>query len=572
MQTSWILQKSDPAVVSALMAELQLQSATARVLAVRGFDDPAKAREFLAPTLAGMVDPFLLAGMDPAVTRLLTARSQQEQLCVYGDYDVDGVTATALMVSGLTALGLRVGYHIPHRMDDGYGLNSEALRAIRSQGATLCVSVDCGVTGIAEAQLCREIGLDLIITDHHQTLEHLPEAVAVINPHRPDCPYPFKGLAGVGVAFNLLVALRSRLREQGAFGDNGPDLRQWLDLVALGTVADVVPLLGQNRLLVASGLQRMGNGTRIGLSALKQVSGISGDVTAGQVGFRLAPRLNAAGRLESAVPGVELLLTDDRSLADRLAQELNDANNERQSVERRILDEAVQLVEQSGGVNGRYSIVLASENWHPGVVGIVASRLVERYHRPTILMAIQEDGTAKGSGRSISGFHLLDALHACAPLLLRYGGHRVAAGVSLKVEQVAAFIEAFEQAAASRLDQQSLVPSLLLDVELEPEELTTTLVDDLQRLAPFGAGNPEPVVCIRGLRVLERKVVGSDHLRLRLARGRQQINAIAWRMAGRHLPELIDVAGMPEIDTWGGRARLQLRVKDFTATEQNHAA
>ncbi|MGE3549411.1 MAG: DHH family phosphoesterase, partial [Geobacter sp.] len=364
MQTSWILQKSDPAVVSALMAELQLQSATARVLAVRGFGDPAKAREFLAPTLSGMVDPFLLAGMDPAVTRLLAARSQQEQLCVYGDYDVDGVTATALLVSGLTALGLRVGYHIPHRMDDGYGLNSEALRAIRSQGATLCVSVDCGVTGIAEAQLCREIGLDLIITDHHQTLEHLPEAVAVINPHRPDCPYPFKGLAGVGVAFNLLVALRSRLREQGAFGDNGPDLRQWLDLVALGTVADVVPLLGQNRLLVASGLQRMGNGTRIGLSALKQVSGISGDVTAGQVGFRLAPRLNAAGRLESAVPGVELLLTDDRSLADRLAQELNDANNERQSVERRILDEAVQLVEQSGGVNGRYSIVLASENWH----------------------------------------------------------------------------------------------------------------------------------------------------------------------------------------------------------------
>jgi len=572
MQTIWDVKKVDPAAVLTLMAELQLQPATARVLAARGFGEPAKAREFLSPTLAGMLDPFLLAGMHAAVERLLAARSQQEQLCVYGDYDVDGVTATALLVSGLSALGLRVGYHIPHRMDDGYGLNSEALRAIRAQGVTLCVSVDCGVTAVAEAQVCHEVGLDLIITDHHQTLEQLPEAVAIINPHRSDCRYPFKGLAGVGVAFNLLVALRSRLREQGAFGDSGPDLRQWLDLVALGTVADVVPLLEQNRLLVTSGLQRMGAGTRTGLSALKQVAGISGDVTAGQVGFRLAPRLNAAGRLESAVPGVELLLTDDRRLADRLAMELNDANSERQGVERCILEEAVQLVEQTGGVNGRYSIVLASKNWHPGVVGIVASRLVERYHRPTILMALQEDGTAKGSGRSIPGFHLLDALHGCAPLLLRYGGHRAAAGVSLAVEQVAAFAQAFEQVAASRLDQQSLIPRLLLDVELEPEELATTLVEDLQRLAPFGAGNPEPLVCIRGLQVLERKVVGRDHLRLRLARGRQQINAIAWQMADRDLPELIDVAGMPEIDTWGGGARLQVRVKDFKATEQKHAA
>jgi len=229
-------------------------------------------------------------------------------------------------------------------------------------------------------------------------------------------------------------------------------------------------------------------------------------------------------------------------------------------------------VEQAGGVKERHSIVLASESWHPGVVGIVASRLVERYHRPTILMALQDDGTAKGSGRSIPGFHLLDALHACAPFLLRYGGHRVAAGVSLDVKQVAAFAHAFEQAATSRLDQQSLIPRLLLDVELEPEELTTTLVEDLQRLAPFGAGNPEPLVCIRGLQVMERKLIGSDHLRLRLARGRQYINAIAWRMAGRQLPELIDVAGIPEIDTWGGGARLQLRIKDFKATEQKHAA
>ena len=323
MQTNWILKEVDPAVVTTLAAELDLLPATARVLAGRGLCEPGQVREFLNPTLSGMLDPFLLAGMEQAVARLVRARQQQEQVCIYGDYDVDGVTATALLVSGMSALGLRAGYHIPHRMDDGYGLNSKALQAIRARGATLCVSVDCGVTALEEALACRSIGLDLIITDHHQPLETLPDALAVVNPHRPDCNYPFKGLAGVGVAFNLLVGLRSRLREQGLLGDNGPDLRQWLDLVALGTVADVVPLAGQNRLLVAAGLQRLGNGARTGIGALKQVSGINGGVTAGQVGFRLGPRLNAAGRLESAVPGVELLLTDDRGRADLLAQELD---------------------------------------------------------------------------------------------------------------------------------------------------------------------------------------------------------------------------------------------------------
>lgn len=567
MQTKWILKEVAADTVERLVNELRLLPVTARIVAGRGLVEPLQVEQFLNPTLAGMQDPFLLAGMDAAVKRLLVARQQQEQVCIYGDYDVDGVTATALLVSGLRALGLQVGYHIPHRMDDGYGLNREALRTIHSQGSVLCISVDCGVTALEEARYCREIGLDLIITDHHQPLPELPDALAVINPHRPDCRYPFKGLAGVGVAFNLLVALRAGLRQQGLVTDNGPDLRQWLDLVALGTVADVVPLADQNRLLVAAGLQRMDGLTRTGLAALKKVAGVNGTVTAGQIGFRLAPRLNAAGRLESAVPGVELLLTDDRSLAERLAQELNEANQQRQAMEQAMLLQAIRMVDAAGGVAGRFSIVLSSPDWHPGVVGIVASRLVERYHRPTILLAVQEDGAAKGSGRSIPGFHLLDALHDCAPLLTRYGGHRVAAGVSLPADACDAFGAAFERAAAARLDQDHLIPQLLLDVELAPDELTMALVEDMQRLAPFGAGNPEPVVCMRGLQVMEKRLVGTDHLRLRLRRGRHYINAIAWRMAGRHLPEVIDVAGMPEIDTWGGGARLQLRVKDFKEAE-----
>lgn len=572
MQTTWIFKEADSRMVARLAAELQLEPAIAHLLVARGFNDPAAVREFLNPSLSGMLDPFLLAGMAQAVERLVAARQRQEQVCIYGDYDVDGVTATALLVSGLAALGLRAGYHIPHRMDDGYGLNSDALKTIRANGATLCVSVDCGVTGIAEAQVCQAIGLDLIVTDHHQPLDRLPEALAVINPHRADCSYPFKGLAGVGVAFNLLVALRATLREQGCLGGKVPDLRQWLDLVALGTVADVVPLQGQNRLLVSAGLQRMGDGTRTGLVALKQVSGVSGAVTAGQVGFRLAPRLNAAGRLESAVPGVELLLTTDRTLAGRLAQELNEANSERQGVERRILEEAVDMVEAAGGVEGRHSIILASATWHPGVVGIVASRLVERYYRPTILLAVQADGSAKGSGRSIQGFHLLEALHDCAGLLQRYGGHRAAAGVSLMAEQCDDFARAFELAAASRLERERLVPRLQLDLELEPQDLTMSLVAEFSRLAPFGADNPEPLVCIKGLRVMEQKVIGGNHLRLRLARGRHYLSAIAWGMAGRNMPELIDIAGAPEIDTWGGGARLQVRLKDFRPAEQQHAA
>lgn len=571
MQTIWKIKAYDPSLADRLADELRLQPTTARILATRGFEDGETVRQFMNPSLAGMLDPLLLTDMTAAVERLLTARKRQEQVYIYGDYDVDGVTATALLVSGLSALGVRTGYHIPHRMDDGYGLNREALHSIKEQGAALCISVDCGVTALEEACYCREIGLDLIVTDHHQPLPELPDALAVINPHRLDCAYPFKALAGVGVAFNLLVAFRSKLREQGLFGDNGPDLRQWLDLVALGTVADLVPLTGQNRLLVASGLQRMGNGVRIGLAALKQVSGVTGSVNAGQVGFRLAPRLNAAGRLESAVPGVELLLTDDPRYAGQLAAELDSANAERQAVERRITEQAIMMVEQSGNVAHRSSIVLASKDWHPGVVGIVASRLVERYHRPTILVALQEDGSAKGSGRSISGFHLLEALHDCAPWLTRYGGHRAAAGVSLAVERFEEFAAAFERAAADRLDHELLTPQLLLDLELEPKELTIGLVSELQRLAPFGFGNPEPLVCLKQLRVMDKKVVGKDHLRLKLGRDQRHFTAIAWRMADQPVPELVDVAGIPEIDTWGVGERLQLRVKAFREAER-HAA
>jgi single-stranded-DNA-specific exonuclease len=572
MQKQWKLKQTDSDLVTALSSATGLSTVTSRILAARDLTEPDLATAFLTPSLSAMLDPFLMAGMEQAVGRLVLARSNTEQVCIYGDYDVDGISATALLVSGLSAMGYRVGYHIPSRMEDGYGLNSGALGLMRERGFSLAISVDCGVTAIEEAVHCRQIGLDLIITDHHQPLVSLPDAVAVINPHRVDCNYPFKGLAGVGVAFNLLVALRSRLREQGLFGDSGPDLRQWLDLVALGTVADLVPLTGQNRLLVAAGLQRMDNGCRIGLAALKQVAGVKGTVSSGQVGFQLAPRLNAAGRLESAVPGVELLLTADPQQAAALADELDSANRERRQVERQIFEEAIALLEQQGGVEGRYSIVLSSPSWHQGVVGIVASRMVERYYRPTLLIAEREDGIGKGSGRGIAGFHLLEALHNCSDYLQRYGGHRAAAGVTVLADYIEPFADAFEQAAAKQLADRELLPELLLDAELEPGELTFQLVTELQQLGPFGMGNVTPVLLLKGMQVLDTRCFGEGNLNLRVQRDGYQFRAVGWGMAERVVSAKVDLACTVKLETWNDREQIKIELKDFRATEGCYAA
>jgi len=541
---------------------------TARILAARGITAPDEAARFLAPALSALPDPFLLRGMSAAVARLAAARRNRETVCIYGDYDVDGITATALLVSFLRATGTACRYFIPNRFDDGYGLSREAIDHIRANGADLIVSVDCGITAVDEALYCRQQGIDLIIVDHHTPLPTIPAACAVLNPLQPGCDYPFKFLAGVGVAFNLAIALRSVLREEGAFTpDNGPDLRQWLDLVALGTIADVVPLTDQNRIFACHGLRQLSCSQRPGIQALKRVAGVTGEVNSGQVGFRLAPRLNAIGRMESAVPGVQLLLSSSPEEASLLAADLDSANAERQAVERRIFDEAVAMVEAAGDYPERRSIVLASAAWHQGVVGIVAARLVERFHRPTILISLAEDGSAKGSGRSIPGFHLLDALTACAAHLERFGGHRYAAGIGLRTENQAEFSAAFEAEAARCLADADLVPYLEVDAEAQPEEITHELALELKRLAPFGAANPEPVLVMRGMKVMERRSVGDGHLRLRLTKGRHSFNAIAFRMAQRDTEGGLDVAFFPEINEWNGSSTLQLRVKDLRPAE-----
>lgn len=551
-------------MVRCLSEKLGISTVTATVLVGRGLCDPEQVNDFLSPSFARMPDPGLMRDMDRAVDRLCLARNRGEQVCVYGDYDVDGITGTALLVSFLRRVGIRCEYFIPNRFDDGYGLSRDALDRIVAQGATLIVSVDCGITAVAEARHCRDQGVDLIIVDHHAPKEDLPQACAVLNPLRSDCSYPCKILAGVGVAFNLLVALRSSLRREGCFADTSePDIREWLDLVALGTIADVVPLREENRTYVAHGLRRLSATPRPGIRALMRCAGITGTVSAGQVGFRLAPRLNAAGRMESAVPGVDLLLTGDDALATILAEELSAANAERQAVEQRILEEAITMVEQEGTYPARRSIVLASDQWHQGVIGIVASRLVERYHRPTILIACDGEGQGKGSGRSIPGFHLLDAIRVAGVHLDRFGGHRYAAGIGLASDRSAAFAQAFEAEASRQLAESDLQPVLSIDAQIDVDNLTPELVAELKQLEPLGAGNPEPLLLLTGVTVVSQRIVGDKHLKLQLRKQGRTFDAIGFGLGGRTIDSRIDVVCYPEMNVWNGSATLQLKLKDI---------
>ena len=568
IQKKWGIKTAIDAEAEDLSRSLGVKPLTARILIGRGIESVEDGLRFLSPSLSVMIDPFLLKGMHAAVERVLRARKAGEKVCIYGDYDVDGISGTALLVSFLRQVGLVCNYFIPNRFDDGYGLNEEALQQIIDSGATLIMSVDCGITSLKEAAFCMQAGVDLIILDHHTPKESLPEAAAVVNPLQTGCMYPFKMLAGVGVAFNLLVALRSRMRQEGLFAaGNEPDLRDWLDLVALGTIADVVPLVGQNRMYAFYGLQRLENTGRPGIAALKKVAGVTETVTCGQVGFRLAPRLNAAGRMESAVPGVQLLLGTSTEECSLIADELDTANAERQMIERSIFEESVAMIDGGGAYPACKSIVLASSDWHQGVIGIVASRLVERYHRPTILIAIDEQGCAKGSGRSIPGFHLLEALTACSGHLERFGGHRYAAGVGLKDGNIACFAAAFEATSLQILGDSELVPLLDIDAGVYPAEVDVALAHELKRMEPFGAGNPEPVLMMRGVTVVERRIVGDGHLKLRVSAGGQVFNAIAFRQADCPTDGMLDIAFYPELNCWKNTTTLQLRIKAIRKAE-----
>ncbi|MGH7817894.1 MAG: single-stranded-DNA-specific exonuclease RecJ, partial [Candidatus Binatia bacterium] len=453
LRKRWVLKLADEAIVAGHVAEFQVTPLLARILTLRGLTDTDSARCYLSSSLrADLPTPFVMADMAPAVERIVGAVKNQEQIGIWGDYDVDGTTGASVLVSFLREIGAQPIYHIPHRIEEGYGLNIEGLRLFKERGVDLVVTVDCGISNAKEVAAARDFGLDIVVVDHHQPPEEMPPAVAVINPHRKDCAFPDKGLCAAGLAFYLAIGLRARLRDAGWFKNStAPDIRRYLDIVTLGTIADMVPLKGVNRTLIKRGLAELGNSVRPGVVALKQVSGIgAGEVTAGQVGFRLGPRINAAGRVDYAVKVVELLTTDSSEIAERIAQELEEHNQERRAIEAEVLGQA--LAQASAAMNGgpRHSLVLAGEGWHPGVLGIVASRIVEKFYRPTVVIGFNE-GAGKGSARSIRGFHMVEGFRRCAESLEKFGGHEYAGGLSIKPERLEQFAEAFEAAARQTL-------------------------------------------------------------------------------------------------------------------------
>ncbi len=560
----WTRAEPEEALAAELAGACRISPLLSVLLLNRGIRDPEAARRFLNPNLSDLHDPFLLLDMDLAVQRLVSAVTKGEKICIYGDYDADGLTSVAALAGFLLQLGADCFYHIPHRIVEGYGLSTVGIRAAAERGARVIVTSDCGITSFEEADFCTALGIDLIITDHHTPSDGIPKAAAVINPLREGDDFPCKALAGVGVVFNLIVALRMRLRENGFFLTRPePNLRECLDLVALGTIADIVPLVGENRILVSYGLRELTTGSRIGIHELKKVSGVTGGVDCGAVGFRLAPRLNAAGRLDDASLGAELLLTRDGGRAASLAGILDASNGERQALEREIFREAVRKVEEDPLMVERKSIVLASESWHPGVIGIVASRMVEMFHRPTILISLQE-GNGKGSGRSIPGFHLHDALKECAGQLKGFGGHKHAAGLTIDESLLEEFADRFDCIAAGLLAPDDLVPEIRIDAEMAPEDASLELVELLDALGPFGMGNPRPVFAMRGLRVLQTSLMKDRHVRLRLAAGATVLEAMGFGMADRvPAADQVDIAFTMDCNQWNGKRSLRLTLKDL---------
>jgi single-stranded-DNA-specific exonuclease len=557
--------------VAALAARLTLPAPLCRLLVMRGYGDPPAAQAFLKPRLDQLHHPWALADMDAAVTRLRRAIADDELILVHGDYDVDGICSAALYTRVLTSLGARVEAFVPHRMTDGYDFGQAGVRRAVEAGAGLILTGDCGTVAHDAVAEAAGGGIDVIITDHHRPGETLPAASAVLNPNRADCSYPEPGLCGAGVAYKLCQALVATA------GGDTDELRWHLDLVALATIADLAPLTGENRVLAHFGLRVLRQTRNPGLRALVASAGIRADepIAAGQVSHVLAPRLNAVGRMGAASRGVALLLTDSDAEAERLAAEMERENGTRQDVDRRMLEQALAMLRDGFDPDRDYAVVLSAPDWHPGVIGIVASRVVERVHRPVLLIA--EDaatGRGRGSGRSIPPFDLHAGVAACAALLERFGGHRQAAGLDIRLDRIGELRAAFNAHARSVLKPEDLVAEVRIDMEVDLEQADAGLYRLLRHCGPFGIGNPQPVFAARGVGLdgPVREVGSGQHAKLVLRQGTARLPAIGFRMAER-LREIdptrtaLDVAFQLQQDRWNGRERLQARLVDVRPAE-----
>lgn len=563
-EARWVLRPCDEALAGRLARDLRMAPAVGRVLAARGWSSSEECGAFLSPRLMGLRDPFELRDMDRAVERTLRALRDRETIGVFGDYDVDGVSATALMVQTLRWLGSDPQWFIPHRIDDGYGMQVSRVEELAERGVTLLVTVDTGVTAIAEIARAAELGMDVVVTDHHLAEGgKLPAAVAVVNPNRPDVVYDGARLCGVGVAFKFAHAL---LKESGRGGEEAKAfLKGLLDLVALGTIADVVPLKGENRILARFGLECLAQSPRPGIRALLKVCHLDDKpLTSEHVGFALGPRINAAGRTDHARTALELLLTEDHARAEQIAQDLEMLNRRRRDDEAGILDECTEQARRQMD-NGEDSLlVVEGPTFHLGIVGIVAARLAEMFYRPAIVLR-SDPVLARGSARSIPGFDVHEALGACQSYLQGYGGHAAAAGVRLHPDRIVPFRRAINDYAGEILRTRDLRPEIAVDAVLDEREITHALVRDIERLQPFGEDNPPPVFMVRGARSASpARVVGTNHLKLSLRTGSSQHSGIAFR--GLHLqplfetPRPLDLLVRPTENTFRGTTTLELTV------------
>ncbi|MBN1131122.1 MAG: single-stranded-DNA-specific exonuclease RecJ [Chitinispirillaceae bacterium] len=551
----------DAAAAKNLAQALSIPFAAASIMVGRGLSDPGACAVFFNPSLASFHDPFLFPDMGTAVERIAAALAADEAIAVYGDYDVDGISGTVLLVRMLRFLGARVDYHLPHRLTEGYGVSDAGIRQIAASGATLLITVDCGVTSVGEIALARSLGIDCIVTDHHEQKDELPPALAVLDPKLRGCTYPDRDLAGVGVVLKLCQALASKTGRGNALWE------RFLDLAALGTAADIVPLRGENRIITRFGFKQMSATGNAGLAALIEAQGLDGrKLSTRDVVFQLAPSINAAGRIGDPRRGVELLLTDDAGRAREYARELKTANMERRAIDQAVWAEARAWAEKNCLPERDYAIVAGSANWHAGVIGIVASKLVDRYHRPAILFSMGNDGCARGSGRSITAVPLLDTLAECADLLESFGGHTVAAGMSIKNAAIDDFRNRFNEAVRKRATPDDFVPKIVADTEVSLSGCTPALFSAIKSMEPFGPGNMRPVLYCRNLTHRKTpRIVGEKHVKMAVCGDGLVMDAIAFNF-GHRMEELSGAASLSlafslDENEWNGRTTLQMNIK-----------
>lgn len=559
MRKIWQIKSVDNKLQKNLAHSLGISPFLAQLLINRDLTTPKVARIFLDGKLNSLNDPFELKDMDYALKRINRAIKDKEKIIVWGDYDCDGVTASALLVRVLKFLGANVNYYIPNRLDEGYGMNIEAIDFLHNKKTSLVITVDCGISCFTEIEYARKRGIDVIVTDHHKIADRLPDAVAIIDPLQDGCKYSYKYLAGVGIAYKLAGALCAK--------NNRGYENKFLDLVALGTIADIVPLTGENRILIKFGLEGLSNTENTGLRALIQACGLENKpITPEHVSFILAPRINAIGRMDSAETAIELLLTDSYDRALGLAEILDDENYKRQSEQNRILKQALVKVESEINFKTDRVLILNEEDWHPGVIGIVASKLVDRFYRPTIMLSFKE-GVGRGSGRSIEGFHLFDAINNCSHLLERFGGHETACGLTIKRENLGEFSKMINNLAIESISDQDLIPKLQVEMDVPLSILDMNFINEIDKFSPFGHGNPRPVFSSRNLSLKsEPQIFSKDTLKLWVTDGQTVCEAVGFRMAD-YLPFIsnnrLDIAYAPSINNWGGTPTIQLKLEDI---------